>query len=236
MTEIRPWLEAGDAPAHLRDLLREAEVSKPLDERTQARSKRRLIAMSALPAAAGVMFWVKSVALGAVLGGAVVVVAYAPRFQPTATEPQATAAQSVSRTPMLRHSGVATRDAGVDHDAGGAAAVVLSAAPPTRTSVATLPLAEPSQLSRETQLLERAREVIGHDARRALASLDTHRREFPHGALELERELMTVDALLRLGQRPQARLRAAQLRAQAPGSIYEQRLTRLLGEDTERQP
>jgi hypothetical protein len=185
--------------------------------------------MSALPAAAGVMFWVKSVALGAVLGGTVVVVAYSPRFLSTTAEPQVQKSQPVARTPSLHRSPAAMRDASVENDAGSAAAAVLSAAPPARSSIATLPLAEASQLARETQLLERAREVIGHDARQALVSLGAHRREFPHGALELERELMTVDALLRLGERQQAQVRATRLRAQAPGSIYEQRLTRLLG-------
>jgi hypothetical protein len=71
---------------------------------------------------------------------------------------------------------------------------------------------------------------MGTNARQALMFLDAHQREFPHGALEIERELMAVDALLKLGLRQDAQLRAAQLRARAPGSIYEQRLARLLGD------
>ena len=234
MTEIRPWLEAEDVPAHLRDLLLEAEASQPLDARTQARSRRRLVAMSALPAAAGVVFWVKNIALGAVLGGAVAVVAYAPKLRPSAVKRDVTASQPAARATGVHRSVLAVRDASVE-DSGAVAAVtaISSVAAPVRSSVAALPSAEPSQLSRETQLLERARGLIGNDAQQALLTLDAHRREFPHGALELERELMAVDALLKLGQRQEAHRRAAQLRAQAPGSIYEQRLTRLLGQGSQ---
>jgi len=232
MTEIRPWLEADDGPAHLRDLLLEAEASQPLDARTRARSRRRLVAMSALPAAVGVMFWVKNIALGAVLGSAVAVVAYTPRFlQLSAVKRDVTASQPAARATGVRRSVPAVRDASVE-DSGAVATVtaVSSVAAPVRSSVAALPSAEPSPLSRETQLLERARGLLVNDAQQALLTLDAHRREFPHGALELERELMAVDALLKLGQRQEAQQRATQLRAQAPGSIYEQRLTRLLGQ------
>jgi len=190
--------------------------------------------MSALPAAAGVVFWVKNIALGAVLGGAVAVVAYAPKLRPSAVKRDVTASQPAARATGVHRSVLAVRDASVE-DSGAVAAVtaISSVAAPVRSSVAALPSAEPSQLSRETQLLERARGLIGNDAQQALLTLDAHRREFPHGALELERELMAVDALLKLGQRQEAHRRAAQLRAQAPGSIYEQRLTRLLGQGSQ---
>jgi hypothetical protein len=229
VTEVRPWLEADDAPTHLRDLLREAQASQPLDARTQARSRRRIIAMSALPAAAGVVFWVKSVALGAVLGGAVVVATYAPSLRPTVVKPDATVHQSARGSTSAHRSVALAPDAGVEQ--GGAAPTpVPTVTAPLRSGVAALPSAQPSQLLLETRLLERARGLMGTNARQALMFLDAHQREFPHGALEIERELMAVDALLKLGLRQDAQLRAAQLRARAPGSIYEQRLARLLGD------
>jgi hypothetical protein len=198
VTEVRPWLEADDAPTHLRDLLREAQASQPLDARTQARSRRRIIAMSALPAAAGVVFWVKSVALGAVLGGAVVVATYAPSLRPTVVKPDATVHQSARGSTSAHRSVALAPDAGVEQ--GGAAPTpVPTVTAPLRSGVAALPSAQPSQLLLETRLLERARGLM-------------------------------VDALLKLGLRQDAQLRAAQLRARAPGSIYEQRLARLLGD------
>lgn len=229
MTDIRPWLEAGDAPAPLRDLLREAQASQPLDARIRARSRRRLLAMSALPAAAGVLFWIKNIALGAVLGSAVSVVIYAPSLRHSAVKPDVTARQPAARTTGVHRRFPVARDAGAD-DGGTLAATISSAAAPMRPSTAALPPAEPSQLVRETQFLEKARTLLGQDAQLALRSLDAHRREFPHGALKLERELMAVDALLKLGRRQEAQLRASQMREQAPGSIYEKRLSRLLGE------
>jgi len=232
VTEFRPWLEAGDAPAHLRDLLVQAQPSQPLDARTQVRSKRRLLAMSALPAAAGVIFWVKNIALGAVLGGAVATVVYAPKLRQMMTKPEAPARQPAPTAAHSMRSIPVAIDASVEAAEPPPVAPVVGLAP-ARRSVATLPSAEPSQLSRETQLLERARQLIGSNASQALRALDAHRREFPHGALELEREFMAVDALLRLGQRDAAQRRAAQLRAQAPGSIYEQRLQRLLEQNSE---
>ena len=233
MKEIRPWLEAQDAPSHLRDLLREAQPSEPLDAPTRARSRQRLLAMSALPAAASVVFWVKSVALGAVLGGAVATALYVPKLRHTSSKPEATAREPAPLAPKQRRSIATALDAGVED--GGlpptAAAAVSQA--PAHSSVTAPPSAEPSQLSRETQLLERARQLMGSNTRQALSLLEAHRREFPRAALAPERELMAVDALLRLGRREEALRRAAQLRAQAPGSIYEQRLQRLLKQDPE---
>jgi hypothetical protein len=229
VTDVRPWLEAGDTPAHLRDILREAQPSRPLPARTQARSRQRLLAASVLPVAASLVFWVKSIALGAALGSIVAVGVYAPKFRSSTVKSEAPTSQPAPRATGAPRSVLYAMAAGVD-DAGSPPTQPAhsSAVTSPRSSAAVLPSAGPSQLSRETQLLERARQLMSSDARQALSSLDAHRREFPNGALELERELMAVDALLKLGQRDAALRRAAQLRARAPGSIYEQRLTRLL--------
>ena len=103
---------------------------------------------------------------------------------------------------------------------------------PSGSSVTAMPSPEQSQLSRETRLLELARQQVGSNPRQALSTLNAHRRDFPRAALATERELMAVDVLLRLGRRDEALRRAAHLRAQAPESIYEQRLQRLLNQDS----
>ena len=64
-----------------------------------------------------------------------------------------------------------------------------------------------------------------------MATLEEHRVEFGSGTLVLERQFLEVEALLRLGRRDQAIARAADLRARAPGSLYERRLTQLLGNE-----
>jgi hypothetical protein len=71
------------------------------------------------------------------------------------------------------------------------------------------------------------------DPNRALSTLHEHQREFGKGTLVLERDFLEVEALLRLGRRSTARARAAELRARAPGSLYERRLAQLLGNENE---
>jgi hypothetical protein len=88
-------------------------------------------------------------------------------------------------------------------------------------------------LSREIQLLERARQLLPVAPNRALSTLQEHQREFGNGTLVLERQFLEIEALLRLGQRDAARARAAALRARAPGSLYERRLAQLLGDEVE---
>jgi hypothetical protein len=44
----------------------------------------------------------------------------------------------------------------------------------------------------------------------------------------MERELVAVDALIRLGRRDEARTRAEALRVRAAGSLYEERVRKLL--------
>ena len=85
-------------------------------------------------------------------------------------------------------------------------------------------------LAREARLLESARVLLSTDAVSALVLLGRHEKEFPNGGLEIERQLLTVDALVRLGRKSEAEARARTLRGRAPGNLYEQRLERLLGE------
>ncbi|PRQ09107.1 hypothetical protein [Enhygromyxa salina] len=70
---------------------------------------------------------------------------------------------------------------------------------------------EADSLTAELALLERAR--AAHSADQTLALLDQHRREFPRGQLEDERELLRVQAQCALGQLDDARKTAAALRA-----------------------
>jgi hypothetical protein len=66
-------------------------------------------------------------------------------------------------------------------------------------------------LTAELALIERARAAPSADE--TLALLDRHRREFPSGQLDDERELLRVKALCALGQLNDARTTAAALRA-----------------------
>jgi hypothetical protein len=83
-------------------------------------------------------------------------------------------------------------------------------------------------LAREAAMLEAARGLLDRDPAGALARLDRHAATFPAATLAIERELLAVDALQRLGRTREAQARGAALLEQARGSIYEDRVRALL--------
>jgi hypothetical protein len=79
-------------------------------------------------------------------------------------------------------------------------------------------------LAREVELLEQARARFDADPASALALLDEHARVFPAGKLAIERELLALDALERIGKTADARSRAERALGSARGTIYEARI------------
>lgn len=80
--------------------------------------------------------------------------------------------------------------------------------------------ADSDELLAEAESLERARARISADPAGALALLAEHRRLFPRGQLGAEREVLTIDALSRLGRRDEARTRAEAFLKRHPASPY----------------
>lgn len=236
MREPQRWLDGG-APAEVRELLRQGEAPRPLSEQARARSRSRVAALSALPIAAGFMLWLPQVALGAVLGvaGTGVVVMVSERFAAPPAAPAPTAPAPVKAIP---------RDAPVAPPAPAPAPLESVAplapappAPPARApSLNTPPEVEPpavrNSLDIEIALLEQARRQLATNPSAALAALRRHELEFPGGQLRIEREFLIVDALVRSGNRAAAEARARSLEAQAPRSLYGERLKRILSGKT----
>lgn len=124
------------------------------------------------------------------------------------------------------------------------APVVASAQVPKRPSPAlpaSAPEAPPLQSSSERQkprgapapwdepqLIERARKALSTDPKRALSLTQEYQRRFPSGALAVEREVIALEALARLGQVAEARRRAAAFEARHPSSIHLPRVRSLL--------
>ena len=133
-----------------------------------------------------------------------------PIEQPTppaaAPEPRVTTARSSARRPT--RPAIAPRTA--------------PAAPAARTT------ASGDTLAREIALIDAGRANLGTAPTRALATLETHRREFPNGQLAAEREFLAVEALLAARRTDDARRRAADLAARYPSSSYAARAARLL--------
>jgi hypothetical protein len=83
-------------------------------------------------------------------------------------------------------------------------------------------------LGEELRQLENIRRWLARSPQRALAATDDHERRFPHGALGPERELLRIDALLRLGQYERARQRAERVLAAPEGHPYRAQVASLL--------
>lgn len=94
---------------------------------------------------------------------------------------------------------------------------------PERSSE-TLPLPSDGELS----LLRRAQESLHSNPRSALAMTVRHEQEYPSGLLAQEREVIAIDALVRLGRFGEARARADLFQSRYPGSAHARRLEQLL--------
>jgi hypothetical protein len=89
-------------------------------------------------------------------------------------------------------------------------------------------------LAREVPLIDAGRSELATAPSRALAMLETHRREFPHGQLAAEREFLAVQALVQMNRVADAKKRALELSTRYPSSSYAARAARLI-EDIEAQ-
>ncbi len=116
-----------------------------------------------------------------------------------------------------------------DHaPAAGASAPSTASAPrPHVAPSASTPL-EPAEP--EAEILARAHTEILHGSpERALDLVTLDARLHPRGALAQERELIAVEALMRLGRTSEARTRAAAFRQAYPGSSHLERLDAIVG-------
>lgn len=101
-----------------------------------------------------------------------------------------------------------------------------STARPER-SVASFPVPAPAVPSAAGSAVLESRRIAdartrlrAGDARGALTALDGLRREFPAGVLIQERDALTIEALLALGERARAKLLAAEFLARYPTSPH----------------
>jgi hypothetical protein len=93
---------------------------------------------------------------------------------------------------------------------------------------AAVPAGE-AAMDEELTLLESAYEALRKgDAAGALAEAERHATRFPAGALAQEREVLAIDALVRLGRRAEAESRAAAFRVRYPTSTHGVRIQGLL--------
>jgi hypothetical protein len=88
-------------------------------------------------------------------------------------------------------------------------------------------------IAAEAQLLERARSLLDESPARALMLAGEHRERFAKGQMTAERELIAIDALLRLGRHQEAKQRAQPFLADGASQVFAQRLRNLLDRHTQ---
>ena len=230
MSEPKRWLESGHAGEDELALLRAARSPVPLSAAARRRSSHRVAALGLVPVAAAVGWW-PALALGAVLGagGSLVVTRL------VASDPRPSEASS-GRHPIANSATAPLAEGpSLEQQASEAPAPPAPEPAPRAPVAAALPApaasesAEADALQQEIQLLERARRDMASSPGAARRALLDHELLFPSGHLRIERELLLVDALVRLGRRPEAEARAESLERQNPNSLYRERLDQILG-------
>jgi hypothetical protein len=116
-----------------------------------------------------------------------------------------------------------------DTQAHRAIAATPISAEPSAQEIAQAPRG--AMLTEELGVLDRARLALaGGDARRALDELETYERRFPGGRLQLEAEVMRIDALAKVGRKEAARLRAEAFLRRHPNSVLTTRVRAHVGD------
>jgi hypothetical protein len=92
----------------------------------------------------------------------------------------------------------------------------------------------PAQGSSEISVVTRAHQALADNPLLALDLVREHELRFPFGALAQEREVIAIQALLRLARRSEAEARATRFRAQYPGSAHARRIDVLLSDGAKR--
>jgi hypothetical protein len=107
------------------------------------------------------------------------------------------------------------------------AAPMLRAAPPIVVPSAT---STADRVDAELSLVERARDALASDPATALALADRHASEFPQGQLIEEREVIAIEALMKLGRTAEAQSRALRVLSEHPRTPYRARIERAVHE------
>lgn len=115
----------------------------------------------------------------------------------------------------------------------GRAPPAVSVAFPGAMEAASGSPAAPLRADTEFSLLEQAQEEVRDAPQRALELTDRDARLFPSGVLAQERDVIAIDALVRLHRIDDARARASQFFRAFPGSAHGPRITALLGSDAD---
>lgn len=83
-------------------------------------------------------------------------------------------------------------------------------------------------LAAEAAMLHRAHSALAVSPRAALDAVEDHARRFPNGQLRAERELIRVQALLKVGRRREAEARARTFKSNSTSQLYTDRIDAIM--------
>jgi hypothetical protein len=207
-----------DVPSDLKDLFAHAKRPESLPAAIDTRMAAHVGVLGALPVSSLVKVMPWLVGGGAVmLAGAITLVVQrrAPMPQPIPSEPTQVTAPALVPVPIPAPDTVPE---------------TKSSPPPTAAHSTPAEAASASEdaLAVEAKLLNQAHDAMATDPRKALSIASEHAKRYPHGQLAAERELILVQALVKLGRAREAEARGRALRKNTPNSIYGERLDTIL--------
>jgi len=219
-----PRLREGgsDVPPELSDLFREAQKPVPLSAAADARLAVQVSALG--------MLWPAPLVKGApwlIAGGLVVVAGSLALLTPHREGPSApdhpTPTSAKTAPVTLVPAPVATSEAPPTPEAKHAPVANTG-----RTTPAEATSSSEDTLAVEAKLLNQAHAAMAADPQKALAIASEHAKRYPRGQLAAERELIVIQALVKLGRTHEAETRGRALRKSSPSSIYGERLDTIL--------
>jgi hypothetical protein len=208
----------------------------------KARTRARLAPIAGIAAGVGSLTWLPGAALGATVGilavGAAMVL---PRGSqaPKSAVAVVPAVAIVPKPEAPRAELVAPVDPPpVETQAAPTASVRAEPSSPPRTPARAVEAPPGSAVPARAFSSNRAsctsgstftaRAALGASPAEALALTNAHAARFPNAKLAMERELLAIDALRRLGRAAEARARGEALAARDRGGLYKERLRKLL--------
>lgn len=229
MTQPTRWLDDRNTSAEIRELLRAGARPPRFPKVALAATVIPLAQKAALAntatLSATTLVAIKATTIGLAIGlGSIAAVKTLSRPNMQATEAIQRVEQTVAKTVVSPEGEAAAAEL-----AQPAVAAAVPERTPTTAIVTPATIASaPTGIAAEAQLLERARSLLDESPERALLLTNEHRERFLKGQMSAERELIAIDALLRLGRNQQAAERARPLLSDGASQVFAQRVRNLL--------
>jgi len=190
------------------------------------------VSLATKPGVSFLLWFAGGLTLGTALAATAMLSAQSPRPQVAVSNRPAPSAMLATRgTPAMVNAPAASASAALAEPEleakvpGSRPAPESAPRSPTRDKSAAQPAAETDS---EFSLLRSAQQTLKADPLQALELCAAHTTRFPSGAMVQEREMIAIEALLRLGRVQQAEARASTFRRLFPGSAHAARLEHLL--------